>query len=162
MTTIQNSLRGLGHKRGVLSCTVTSPDLSPEASGSLPSHQPHIPKLPTFSHTFRHFFAPSDVFRNLPTLTYFLCKDKSKFHSIVTFFFILQRGGPFRLTLPNPLPTPLPIPLPTLLLNSPLTHPPCTICCHHQLLQQEVLQLRCPGKAGSIRRRLPQPQLNPP
>jgi len=29
VTTVQNGLQGLGHKRGVLSCTVTSPDLSP-------------------------------------------------------------------------------------------------------------------------------------
>jgi len=93
VTTVQNGLRGLGHKRGVLSCTVTSPDLSPEASGSLPCCQPHIPKFPTCSapsDAFHGFLAPSNIFRNLLTLTYFLYKDKSKFRIIVTFFFILQ------------------------------------------------------------------------
>ena len=90
VTTVWNGLRGLGHKRGVLSCTMTSPICHPK-----------LPEVfPLTSHTFRSFrrfptpsdvFAPADVFRNLPTLTYFLYK--SEFWSIVTFFFILQRGG---------------------------------------------------------------------
>jgi len=88
VTTVQNGLRGLGHKRGVLSCTVTSPNLSPKL----------LEVFPVTSHTFRcfrcflHLPTPSTASSRLPTLTYFSC-TKSKFRSIVTFFFILQRGG---------------------------------------------------------------------
>ena len=83
VTTVQNGLRGLGHKKGVLSCTVTSPDLSPEASGS----------LPLTSHTFRSFRCfptPSDVFctfRRLPQLPRaFQCLPQSS----DTYLFFMQ------------------------------------------------------------------------
>jgi len=75
-----------------MSRTVTSPDLSPKPSGSLPCHQPHTFRSFRWFSTpsndfcsFRRFPAPSNVFCSLPTLSHafrrFLCVPTLLLHS---------------------------------------------------------------------------------